>query len=508
MRYLARRLRLGTLGLGLALLVVPAYVFAQETAEADPAADSAAVQAVPSEAAPPQAPAQPSLPVQLSLDQSAFAYDEDSSLLEVYLAVEAASLPFMPDSLGYSARLPLDLRLMRSTDAVLEGTPEDAIWADSVELAFHVADTSAFTPGQRFVHQVRTSVPPGEYELAVVIPPDASGRQRLELRRDVIVPDFSDEQVGLSDVTLATDVEQSGDRDQPFYKHGLLIPPSTDQLFGKGLDDLYYYAEAYNTPSIAGDDGQYTLYAYLAEANRPQPLPDFQQRTRREARTPDVLVGKFNLSGLPSGSYFLRLALLNEENEAVVEQARKFFVYNPDVLQEATAEATGGSFETSSYASMPEEEVKQALSHIQSIATDQEQRRAARIQDLDEQRRFLMDFWQKRDPNAATAANEYKQEFYRRLQYANERYSSRSDEGWQTDRGRTLLKYGPPASIEPHLFDRDLAPHEIWAYNNIPGEGQASFIFADRDGFGTFELIHSTVAGERKLANWQQELQQ
>ncbi|MGI9174631.1 MAG: GWxTD domain-containing protein [Rhodothermales bacterium] len=483
-------------------MVSPACAFAQE-------ADTIAAQAATAQTAAPQAPAQPSLPVQLSLDQAAFAYDEDASLLEVYLAVEAASLPFTQDSLGYSARFPLDLRLMRSTDAVLEGTPEDAVWADSVELAFHVTDTSSFVPGQRFVHQVRTSVPPGEYELAVVIPPDASGaRQRLELRRDVIVPDFADSQVGLSDVTLATSVEQSDDRDQPFYKHGLLISPSTDQLFGKGLDDLYYYAEAYNTPAIAGDDGQYTLYAYLAEANRPQPLPDFQQRSQREARAPDVLVGQFNLSCLPSGSYFLRLALLNEENEAVVEQARKFFVYNPDVLREVTAEAGEESFETSSYASMPEDEVEQALGHIRSIATEQEQRRATRIQDLDEQRRFLMEFWQKRDPNAATAANEYKQEFYRRLQYANERYSARTEEGWQTDRGRILIKYGPPASIEPHLFDRGLAPHEIWAYNNIPGEGQATFIFADRDGFGTFELIHSTVAGERKLANWEQELQQ
>ena len=86
-------------------------------------------------------------------------------------------------------------------------------------------------------------------------------------------------------------------------------------------------------------------------------------------------------------------------------------------------------------------------------------------------------------------------------------YSDRTEEGWRTDRGCTLLKYGPLASIESHLFDRDLAPHETWAYNNIPGEGQVSFVFADRDGFGTFELIHATVAGERKLANWQDELQ-
>jgi len=68
------------------------------------------------------------------------------------------------------------------------------------------------------------------------------------------------------------------------------------------------------------------------------------------------------------------------------------------------------------------------------------------------------------------------------------------------------VKYGAPTAIEPHMFDTGYNPYEVWSYNNIPGEGQAQFIFADLDGFGTFELIHSSVSGERKLSNWRQEL--
>jgi hypothetical protein len=60
--------------------------------------------------------------------------------------------------------------------------------------------------------------------------------------------------------------------------------------------------------------------------------------------------------------------------------------------------------------------------------------------------------------------------------------------------------------IEPHLYDRDMIPHEIWQYNNIPGEGRAVFVFADRNSFGRFELIHSSVPGERSLPDWQEEL--
>lgn len=117
-----------------------------------------------------------------------------------------------------------------------------------------------------------------------------------------------------------------------------------------------------------------------------------------------------------------------------------------------------------------------------------------------------MDFWKLRDPNPRTPINEFQEDFNSRLQYASDRYTTNFEEGWNTDRGRTLIKYGTPSAIEPHLYDRDMRPHEIWEYNNIPGEGQAIFIFADVDGFGMFEMIHSTVSGERKLANWQREL--
>ncbi len=49
-------------------------------------------------------------------------------------------------------------------------------------------------------------------------------------------------------------------------------------------------------------------------------------------------------------------------------------------------------------------------------------------------------------------------------------------------------------------------PYEIWVYDNIPGEGRALFVFADRFKSNTYDLIHSDVRGEASLPNWQQEL--
>jgi GWxTD domain-containing protein len=397
--------------------------------------------------------------------------------------------------------------MSRSTAADLAGTPVDPVFDDTSAVQFMVADTSALQSGQMFVHQYRAVVPPGEYELNIRIPGDtASDRLDVTLRRDVVVPDYARaDLVRLSDITLASSITPSSNRTGAYYKNGLEITPNANQLFGGGVSQVFYYAEAYNVGSADPAASEYTAFAYVSEANRPQPIAGMESRTKRAVRSPDVLVGSFNVRALPSGSYFLRLALLNDDNEAMVEQSRKFFVYNPDV-QRAAPVADEVSFEASEFAALSDEQLDETLKRVDLIATDRERRRIKSIEDGDERRRFLYDFWLVRDPDPSTRRNEFRDEFYRRLQFSNERYTTTFSEGWKSDRGRVVVKHGVPSAIEPHLYDRGVAPHEIWQFNNIPGEGQALFIFADMQGFGEFELIHSTVAGERKSPNWQAEL--
>ncbi len=446
------------------------------------------------------------LPIQLDVDVATFAYDASSSLVEVYLAFEASTLSFDNVDTTFIATLPVDLDMRKSSDSDVDGTVGQSVWSDSLVLSFVIPDTAGLVPGQHFVHQVRAAITPGEYELDVSVPGDTvASRQTLRLRRDVVVPGFDDGTTAISDVTLATHIAPSDDAESPFYKNGLLIRPNANQLFGEGLSRVFYYAEVYNVDAVQGLAGEYTLFSYIADANLPRPLPGNARRVERPTRSPDVVVGSFDVGALPSGSYFLRMAVLNRDNEAVVEQSRKFFVFNPSIVREQPV-AVRGAFETSVYASMPEDDVVKELELIQILANDRERRRAKSIQDMDERRRFLLEFWQRRNPNPNSPANTARQEFLERVQYANDRYTNSRTEGWKTDRGRVLLKHGLPSAIDPHLYERDSVPYEIWEYHNIPGEGQAIFVFADRTGFGQFDLLHSTVTGETTLPDWQEEL--
>lgn len=76
-----------------------------------------------------------------------------------------------------------------------------------------------------------------------------------------------------------------------------------------------------------------------------------------------------------------------------------------------------------------------------------------------EREKFIEQFWQRRDPTPGTPANEFKEEHYRRIAYANERFAS-DIPGWRTDRGRVYISLGPPDEIESHP-DRQT---EEWRY--------------------------------------------
>lgn len=442
--------------------------------------------------------------VQLDVDHATFAYDEETGLVEFYFSFSASSIAFTQPQPGrFEANVPILMRASKVSVGAVVAAPENVVWTDTTQLRFVLADTAGILDGQRFVHQTRALLPPGSYEVAIFLEEETEGIPRFQRRVDV--PDYMARSlVGISDVTLATNIEPSEDRSSMFYRNGLSVQPNANQLFGGRVRQLFYYAEAYHTQQV--DPSQYTLIAYLSDAGSAAALPGLLRRSERVSRDIDVLVGSFDIGDLRSGSYFLTLAILNADQEVAVEQRRRFFVYNPQPVA-LTAEGAG-DLDEGPFGRMSEEAIDEELTYVQLLASDQERRglRLAREGDLAEKRAFLVAFWQRRDAEPQLPGNAERDAFFRGVRYANDRYSTMRVDGWETDRGRVIIRYGVPSQIEPRLFNRDLAPHEIWEYNNIPGEGQAIFVFADLDGFGEFRLIHSSVTGEIKSMNWQSEI--
>ncbi len=119
------------------------------------------------------------------------------------------------------------------------------------------------------------------------------------------------------------------------------------------------------------------------------------------------------------------------------------------------------------------------------IITDEE-RNAWNGLGTDEEREvFVEQFWLRRDPTPDTIKNEYKEEHYRRIAYANEHFASYIP-GWKTDRGRIYIEHGPPDEIEAHPFRVD------WRYRHIDNIGDnINFHFSDPLKNGEYRIYQA-----------------
>ncbi|MBD0325386.1 MAG: GWxTD domain-containing protein, partial [Pyrinomonadaceae bacterium] len=138
------------------------------------------------------------------------------------------------------------------------------------------------------------------------------------------------------------------------------------------------------------------------------------------------------------------------------------------------------------------------------IITDEERKAFKKLATDEEREQFIEAFWRRRDPDPDTDENEYKEEYYERIAYANEHFSS-GIPGWKTDRGRIYIMYGKADEVETHpsggSYDRpsyhgggstSTYPFEIWFYRYLPGVGSGIEIeFVDPTGTGEYRIARS-----------------
>jgi GWxTD domain-containing protein len=136
------------------------------------------------------------------------------------------------------------------------------------------------------------------------------------------------------------------------------------------------------------------------------------------------------------------------------------------------------------------------------IITDEEKQAFKRLKTDEERQQFVEQFWLRRDPTPDTEENEFKEEHYRRIAYANDHYAS-GIPGWKTDRGMIYIKYGPPDEIDAHpsggSYERPIEegggetstyPFEDWRYRYIEGVGTNIII----------EFVDTTMSGEYHIS--------
>lgn len=138
------------------------------------------------------------------------------------------------------------------------------------------------------------------------------------------------------------------------------------------------------------------------------------------------------------------------------------------------------------------------------IITSEEKRAFKQLQTDEERENFIENFWRRRDPDPDTEENEFREEYYERIAYSNEHFSS-GIPGWKTDRGRIYITFGKPDEKETHPtgggYDRPsyegggsttTYPFEVWFYRHLDNVGDGIEIeFVDPTGTGEYRIARS-----------------
>jgi len=138
---------------------------------------------------------------------------------------------------------------------------------------------------------------------------------------------------------------------------------------------------------------------------------------------------------------------------------------------------------------------------VRWIITDEERSAFKQLSNDEERDQFIEAFWQRRDPTPDTIENEFKEEHYRRIAYANEHFAA-GIPGWKSDRGRMYIMYGPADEIDSHpsggTYERPMEegggetstfPFEDWRYRYLEGIGQEVIIeFVDTCMCGDYHM--------------------
>ncbi|HEY9166060.1 MAG TPA: GWxTD domain-containing protein [Candidatus Kryptonia bacterium] len=438
-----------------------------------------------------------SQPVHVNFDYAVFRYDSTMDYLELYYSFNASELHFQErdstfrDTLVYFVNF---VPQMRDSSGFTKG------WRVPVV----VRDTSQVALARDLVSQAGAIIPTGRYFMRVQVT-DVSDLSIVDsVTQEIEAGKFPSHKLATSDIELCSTISPSepGASDI-FYKNTYHVIPNPICMYGAGMPIIFYYVEVYNIEEGIGDSiftVSYQLRDSFGEVHRSS------TKNRRKFGSSSVEVGTINASNLKTGSYSLIFTVSDSGANTSATSTKRLFVYNPSLGSplEQSSGAAASPLVSSVFSSMGEEQIDKEFEEAYYLSTSTERDQYQKLSGTEAKRRFIFEFWNKRNTNPVSPVDDSRRQYLERVAYADDHFGAGSHEGWHTDRGRVYIMYGPPDQVDRHPNEMDSKPYEIWYYNSL--EGGVTFDFVDRNGFGDFVLVNSTARNEIRDDNWQQYL--
>jgi len=428
-------------------------------------------------------------------DYTVFRYDNSKSLLEVYLAFYQNSIKYKFENGKFSGNVVIELILTAASSG-------DKIIENNYKLPISVDDTAFALLKQKEISQLPAFIieKPGDYTLFIRATDEMNPARGDKWEFNFNIPEFNFSQIKMSGIQLATAINDAGGKENNFVKYGVEVIPNPNQFFGNNVNPLFYYVEIYGLKS---NTSQSKLFLKKKITNLSGNI--IASKTEELTNEYDLIyeTGSFYIDSLESGTYSLNFSVCNSDNTEISGMEKKFFVYNTSGFGQNPEITEENAYLRSEYNIMKEEQLDDEFEKAVYIRNDEETRNYDKLTTIESKRKFMYEFWKKRDKTPNTYQNEFKIDYLKRIFEANRRFKQSFKDGWKTDRGRIYMIYGEPNDIEYFEYQSDIRGYQIWRYEEIEGGTICIFAEANFDGSGIYELVHSTIRGELRNDNWQ-----
>ena len=392
----------------------------------------------------------------------------------------------------------------------------DSAYSASVNVTYFITSEGVVVAGDKynlisrgkeivadFMDLRRHVLSPGDYLITLELSDNYDSMNTVTLSKQIVMNPRSNS-LAQSDILLLAHVERAESEDV-WVRNGWRMAPLAYQWYRADLTNLYFYHELYNSDITPGADF-YIQYAILSQQNADKIL--LQGYKRLKPKSINTVVQVIDISGLSSGEYVLRVGVFDQDRNQHSTVETMFIRTNP-AADEAWADQAVRLFETSFTHGLDRDSLRYAL---KAIAPKVSQIQTPVLNyllekgEIENQRRFLHQYWVETGPNAPERAYA---EYMHLAAVVDKEYHSAFGYGFETDRGFILLRYGSPDDIIAVDDEPSAPPYEIWFYHDFPVTSQSNvrFLFYNPSlAGGDYRLLHSTAVGEVQNPRWQMEL--
>ena len=431
--------------------------------------------------------------VKTFLNYASFSNPEQGPFIEIYLSIIGGSLNYVKNETGkYQGMLRVKIAFYENDSIALENeynllSPEY---------------TSEEEAKLNFIDQQRYALKNGQYEMRISIS-DATIDKEPYVLSETVKIEYSNNLLALSDFELIENYTKSTVQG-PLTKSGIDIIPYVSNFYPENFNRLSFYIELYNIDKIIKNPDKFMFNYYIESYENSVTMNQFSHFVKMNPQAVNVLLGEFLLDDLPSGNYNLVVNIKDKENNSLVSKKCFFQRRNPNV-QLKMDDIKSVSVKNTFVENITEfDELKEHTKSLRPIASDNEKifiDNQIKANQFELMQQFFLSFWQKRNPDTPEAS---WLKYLAEVKKVNAAFGANILKGYETDRGRVYLQYGPPDTRSESPSEPSAYPYEIWHYHQLKQQTNRRFIFYD-PSFSTnnYLLIHSDAVGEIRNDRWQ-----